>query len=56
MTTINPEIASTTTDSRRRLQVEAELERILQSPGFRTSKRSQEFLRYIVSTFAGWPV
>lgn len=50
MTTMNPEIASTTTDSRRRLQVEAELERILQSPGFRTSKRSQEFLRYIVST------
>src|ERR1700757_813651 len=53
MTTKNPEVAevaSTSTDSRRRLQVEAELERILQSPGFRTSKRSQEFLRYIVST------
>jgi len=34
----------------RRSAVEAELGRILQSPGFRTSKRSQEFLRYIVST------
>jgi hypothetical protein len=34
----------------RRLEVEAELDRILQSPGFRTSKRSQEFLRYIVIT------
>jgi hypothetical protein len=34
----------------RRLEVEAELDRILQSPGFRTSKRSQEFLRYIVVT------
>ena len=33
-----------------RLEVEAELDRILQSPGFRTSKRSQEFLRYIVIT------
>jgi len=50
MTTVNPEIAPAATDSRRRLHVEAELERILQSPGFRTSKRSQEFLRYIVST------
>ena len=33
-----------------RLEVEAELDRILHSPGFRTSKRSQEFLRYIVTT------
>src|SRR5580700_2374371 len=33
-----------------RLEVEAELDRILHSPGFRTSKRSQEFLRYIVIT------
>jgi hypothetical protein len=33
-----------------RLLVEAELERILQSSGFRTSRRSQEFLRYIVCT------
>ncbi len=30
--------------------IEAELERILTSPGFRNSKRSQEFLRYIVMT------
>jgi hypothetical protein len=34
----------------RRLDVEAELDRILHSPGFRTSKRSQQFLRYIVLT------
>ena len=34
----------------RRLVVEAELHRILHSPGFRTSKRSQQFLRYIVHT------
>src|ERR1700719_230080 len=37
-------------ESDQRLAVEAELGRILQSPGFRTSKRSQEFLRYIVTT------
>lgn len=34
----------------KRPQIEAELERILTSSGFRTSKRSQEFLRYIVMT------
>jgi hypothetical protein len=37
-------------ESIRRTQVESELERILGSPEFRTSKRSQEFLRYIVHT------
>src|SRR6202171_1166363 len=46
----DPNIATFTADEVRRLQGEAELERILQSPGFRTSKRSQEFLRYIVTT------
>jgi hypothetical protein len=50
MTESKPDISSTTSDAKQRLQVEAELERILQSPGFRTSKRSQEFLRYIVTT------
>src|SRR5258708_7645222 len=50
MTERKPDISSATVDANQRLQVEAELERILQSPGFRTSKRSQEFLRYIVST------
>lgn len=47
------ELSPTSVDSGevgRRLEVEAELDRILQSPGFRTSKRSQEFLRYIVVT------
>jgi hypothetical protein len=34
----------------RRPEVKAELDRILHSPGFRTSKRSQQFLRYIVLT------
>src|SRR5689334_20286648 len=33
----------------RREEVLAELERILASPAFRGSKRSQEFLRYIVA-------
>lgn len=42
-------ISTPTVDFERR-QVEAELERILASSGFRNSKRSQEFLRYIVST------
>jgi hypothetical protein len=37
-------------EAAKRLHIEAELERILTSPGFRTSKRSQEFLRYIVMT------
>jgi hypothetical protein len=37
-------------ETAKRLLIEAELERILTSPGFRTSKRSQEFLRYIVMT------
>ena len=46
----DPNISTFTADEVRRRQVEAELERILQSPGFRTSKRSQEFLRYIVTT------
>ncbi len=50
MTTKTPEGGPIASDVRRRIQVEAELRRILQSPGFRTSKRSQEFLRYIVST------
>ncbi len=50
MTESKPDISSTTVDANQRLRVEAELERILQSPGFRTSKRSQEFLRYIVTT------
>src|SRR5258708_3148509 len=55
MTERKSDISSTTVDANQRLQnqrlqVEAELERILQSPGFRTSKRSQEFLRYIVTT------
>jgi hypothetical protein len=50
MTERKPDISSTTVDANQRLHVEAELERILQSPGFRTSKRSQEFLRYIVIT------
>lgn len=50
MITIKAEVASPNVDIKRRFQVEAELQRILQSPGFRTSKRSQEFLRYIVST------
>lgn len=48
-----PKLSPTSLDSEeveRRLEVEAELDRILQSPGFRTSKRSQEFLRYIVTT------
>ena len=48
-----PKLSPTSLDSgevERRLEVEAELDRILQSPGFRTSKRSQEFLRYIVIT------
>jgi hypothetical protein len=37
-------------EAAKRPQIEAELERILTSSGFRTSKRSQEFLRYIVMT------
>jgi hypothetical protein len=48
-----PKLSPTSLDSgevERRLEVEAELDRILQSPGFRSSKRSQEFLRYIVIT------
>jgi hypothetical protein len=35
-------------DSRLRSAVEDELNRILQSPHFRTSRRSQQFLRYVV--------
>jgi hypothetical protein len=51
MTTNTPEVGPiAAVDEKRRVQVEAELRRILISPGFRTSKRSQEFLRYIVST------
>jgi hypothetical protein len=42
-------ISAPTVDFERQ-QVEAELERILESAGFRNSKRSQEFLRYIVIT------
>src|SRR5260370_16495581 len=49
MTESKPDISSTTVDAKQRLQVEAELERILQSPGFRTPKRSAEFLRFIVT-------
>ena len=41
---------STPTVDFERQQVKAELERILESAGFRNSKRSQEFLRYIVIT------
>jgi len=37
-------------EAAKRLYIEAELERILTSSEFRTSKRSQEFLRYIVMT------
>jgi hypothetical protein len=44
------EILAETAETTRQQQVKAELERILTSPGFRTSKRSQEFLRYIVDT------
>lgn len=47
------ELSSSPNESReaqRRPEVEAELDRILHSPGFRTSKRSQQFLRYIVLT------
>jgi hypothetical protein len=50
MTTQRQEVEPAAAEIQKRLQVEAELRRILQSPGFRTSKRSQEFLRYIVST------
>lgn len=50
MTDRPPSIAANTATTEQRLQVEAELERILRSAGFRTSKRSQEFLRYIVVT------
>jgi hypothetical protein len=50
MATMKTEDESPAAVIQRRLQVEAELSRILQSPIFRTSKRSQEFLRYIVST------
>ena len=35
-------------NGRLRSAVEAELARILQSPHFRTSRRSQQFLRYVV--------
>lgn len=45
-----PDVPIGIVDPVRRNQVEAELERILASPEFRTSKRSQEFLRYIVIT------
>jgi hypothetical protein len=41
---------STPTVDFERQQVKAELKRILESAGFRNSKRSQEFLRYIVIT------
>lgn len=50
MATLRPEVEPAAADEQRRLQVEAELRRILKSPGFRTSKRSQEFLTYIVTT------
>jgi hypothetical protein len=50
MATKKSEVGPADADIQRRLQVEAELRRILQSPVFRTSKRSQEFLSYIVST------
>jgi hypothetical protein len=51
MTTREGESSTSSLDARQRCQVEAELERILASPPFRTSKRSQEFLRYIVATY-----
>lgn len=44
------ELPTSNLDVQRRRQVEAELERVLSSPPFRTSKRSQDFLRYIVAT------
>ena len=50
MTTKDADVLASSLDPPQRLQVEAELERILNSPAFRTSRRSQEFLRYIVST------
>jgi hypothetical protein len=50
MATKKLEVEPASAETQKRLHVEAELRRILQSPGFRTSKRSQEFLRYIVST------
>lgn len=43
-------VSAEETEMTRELKVKSELERILTSPGFRTSKRSQEFLRYIVDT------
>jgi hypothetical protein len=43
-------ISVETAEMTRQIQIKSELERILTSPGFRTSKRSQEFLRYIVDT------
>ena len=45
-----PDNLANLSDISRRLDIEAELERILASSVFRTSKRSQEFLRYIVNT------
>ncbi|HWB31783.1 MAG TPA: hypothetical protein VG714_01290 [Acidobacteriaceae bacterium] len=51
MTNNEAEASTSGLDAQQRLQVEAELKRILESPAFRTSKRSQEFLRYIVATY-----
>jgi hypothetical protein len=44
------DVSLETVEMARQIQVRAELERVLTSAGFRTSKRSQEFLRYIVNT------
>ncbi len=46
----SPDFSSPTDGNERRRRVEGELDRILNSVMFRTSKRSQEFLRYIVQT------
>ncbi len=46
----DPDLSSCSINGEQRLRVEQELERILTSAMFRTSKRSQEFLRYIVLT------
>lgn len=51
MTANEAEASTSSLDAQQRLQVEAELKRVLASPAFRTSKRSQEFLSYIVAMF-----
>ncbi len=50
MSVKRPADSAETAEMERQIQVRAELERVLTSAGFRTSKRSQEFLRYIVNT------